>query len=204
MAERVLFVDLENVQKIDLTRVQQGSRVLLFYGENQKNLPQALVAQAQPFGKRLQWIRMSGQGRNALDFHIAYYLGRELAAHPKAECTVLSGDTGFDPLLRHLRSLGHTCSRVAVLQEPRPRVKPAAPGGDDACFARLVSLLKKDQARPARSESLASQVKSWFPKLRDAERRALLERLFAESWVRESGSSLIYHLHPADQPAVPL
>lgn len=193
MAERVLFVDLENVHKIDLTRVQSDCRVLIFFGEHQKYMPQALVVQAQPFGSRLQWIRMSGQGRNALDFHIAYYLGQELTARPKAECIVLSGDTGFDPLLRHLRSLGHKCSRVAVLEEPRPCPKPAAPVPDDR-FARLVKLLRNGTARPARSKSLASQVKSWFPKLKEAEHRALLQRLFAEVVVEDTGTSLTYHL----------
>lgn len=192
MAERVLFVDLENVQNIDLTRVQPDCRVMLFYGENQKNLPQALVAQAQPLGKRLQWIRMSGQGRNALDFHIAFYLGQELAAHPKAQCTVLSGDTGFDPLLRHLCALGHHCSRVAVLAEPKP--KPAPILTEDARFNRLVKLLRTGQGRPARSKSLASLVKASFPKLAEAEHRALLQRLFAESKVQESSGSLTYHL----------
>jgi len=190
----VLFVDLENVHKIDLTRVQPDSRVLIFFGEHQKHMPQALVVQAQPFGKRLQWIRMSGQGRNALDFHIACYLGQELAARPKAECIVLSGDAGFDPLLRHLRSLGHHCSRVAVLQEPRQRPKPEPTVPDDARFARLIKLLRNGTARPARPKSLASQVKSWFPKLGEAEHRALLQRLFSEVVVEETGRSLTYHL----------
>jgi hypothetical protein len=191
VVERVLFVDLENVQKIDLTRVQPDSRVLIFYGATQKALPEELVVQAQPFGTRLRWIKMSGHGHNALDFHIAFYLGQELAANPASECTVLSRDTGFDPLMRHLASLGHSCSRVSVLQETHPRPRPA-PDGDP--FARLVMLLRKDKALPLRPTGLAAKVKSWFPRLEDAERLALVHRLFAESLVQESGTSLSYRL----------
>jgi len=105
--EQVLFVDLENVQKLDLAAVPANSRVMIFYGITQKNLPEDLVVQAQPLGGRLKWIKISGQGPNALDFHIAFYLGQQLTRNAGSECVILSRDTGFDPLVRHLASLGH-------------------------------------------------------------------------------------------------
>ena len=80
MSDRVLLIDLENVQKADLSLAPSGARVLVFYGVTQKKLPEELVVQAQPLGTRLQWIKISGQGPNALDFHVAFYLGQELAA----------------------------------------------------------------------------------------------------------------------------
>ena len=128
----VVFVDLENVQTMDLSSVAADARVLVFYGVLQKKLPEELVVQAQPLGPRLQWIKVAGQGPNALDFHIAYYLGRELTERPNARCVILSRDTGFDPLVRHVVGLGATCSRVAVLKDvfptappkPRPPLKP--------------------------------------------------------------------------------
>lgn len=69
MTERLLLVDLENVQTMDLSHVPPDARVWVFYGVTQKKLPTELVVQAQPFGARLQWIKISGQGKNALDFH---------------------------------------------------------------------------------------------------------------------------------------
>ncbi|HWX68938.1 MAG TPA: PIN domain-containing protein, partial [Steroidobacteraceae bacterium] len=80
------MVDLENVQKVDLSQVPGDARVTIFYGVTQKKLPEELVVQAQPLGVRLKWIKISGQGPNALDFHIAYYLGQELASNPALEC----------------------------------------------------------------------------------------------------------------------
>lgn len=191
MSDRVLLIDLENVQKVDLSLVPAEARVLVFYGITQKKLPEELVVQAQPLGTRLKWIKISGQGPNALDFHIAFYLGLELAHRPTSECTVFSRDIGFDPLMRHLQTLGHSCRRVQSL-----KVAFSNPGhaADADHFTRLIALLKKDKARPAKRKGLAGKVKSWFPQLTAEMHLALVQRLFDESHVRESEKALIYAL----------
>lgn len=191
MTERVLFVDLENVQKIDLSLVPTDARVMIFYGVTQKKLPEELVVQAQPLGARLKWIKISGQGPNALDFHIAFYLGQELAKSPTSECAILSRDTGFDPLIRHLQALGHRSSRVNSLKDAFPAHERTA---DADHFTRLVTLLKKEKALPTKPKGLAGKVRSWFPRLTDGERLVLVQRLFKESRVRESGKLLTYNL----------
>jgi hypothetical protein len=190
MTDQVLFVDLENVQKVDLSLVPGDARVMIFYGITQKKLPEELVVQAQPLGPRLQWIKISGQGPNALDFHIAFYLGQELANHPTSECTILSRDTGFDPLTRHSQSLGHTCRRVTSLKDAFSVSRSAATDP----YTRLMALLKKEKARPVKRKGLAGKVKSWFPTLTEDERLALVQRLFDESRVRESEKLLAYDL----------
>jgi hypothetical protein len=93
--DRVLLVDLENVQKVDLAQVPVDAQIMIFYGITQKKLPEELVVQAQPFGPRLKWVKIAGQGPNALDFHIAFYLGQIFTNCPAAECAILSRDTGF-------------------------------------------------------------------------------------------------------------
>lgn len=190
MSERVLFVDLENVKNVDLAGIPPDARVMIFYGITQKNLPEELVVQAQPLGARLRWIKISGQGPNALDFHIAFYLGQELTSRPDSDCAILSGDTGFDPLVRHLRALGHACARVTSLDEafvarPRTSVDP---------FTRLLMLLRKEKALPTKLKGLAGKLKSWFPGLTEEERAGLVKRLVTESRVRESGKLLSYNL----------
>lgn len=188
--QQVLFVDLENVQKLDLATVPTNAQVMIFYGITQKKLPEELVVQAQPLGARLKWIKISGQGPNALDFHIAFYLGQQLTQSPKSECVILSRDTGFDPLVRHLTSLGHSCRRVTTLKDAFT-VQSAVTSDS---FSRLIALLRKEKSRPSKLRGLTGKVKSWFQKLSDEEREALLKRLFAESYVQESGASLIYSL----------
>ena len=196
MSERLLLVDLENVQTMDLSHVPTDVRVWVFYGVTQKKLPTELVVQAQPFGERLQWIKIAGQGKNALDFHIAYYLGQELTERPDAECFVLSKDTGFDTLIKHLQALGRNCRRVVNLKDALPSTvataKAAAAPADP--YQRLLTLLRKEKTLPARRKGLAGKVRSWFARLSDTERDALLERLFRESKVIESGTTLSYQL----------
>ena len=183
-------MDLENVQKLDLAAVPTNAQVMIFYGITQKKLPEELVVQAQPLGARLKWIKISGQGPNALDFHIAFYLGQQLTQNPKSECVILSRDTGFDPLVRHLTSLGNSCRRVTTLKD----AFPVQSAGTSDSFSRLIALLRKEKSRPSKLRGLTGKVKSWFQKLSDEEREALLKRLFAESYVQESGASLIYSL----------
>ena len=47
-------------------------------------MPVALVRALQAFGPDAEYIQMVGTGHNALDSHIAYYLGRLAVEHPKA------------------------------------------------------------------------------------------------------------------------
>ena len=190
MSKRVLFVDLENVQKVDLSMVPGDAHVMIFYGITQKKLPEGLVVQAQPLGGRLKWVKISGQGPNALDFHIAFYLGQEFTNSPGSKCVILSGDTGFDPLMRHLQALGRACRRVVSLKN----AFSTAQCGDVDHFARLVTLLRKEKARPSRRKGLVGKVKSWFPRLTDDARLTLMRRLFDESQVREVEKLLTYDL----------
>jgi hypothetical protein len=186
----VLFVDLENVKKVDLSLVPGDARVMIFYGLTQKKLPEELVIQAQPLGPRLQWIKIAGQGPNALDFHIAFYLGQELTKSPTSECAILSGDTGFDPLTRHLQELGRTCRRVTSLKGAFSVCRVATADH----FTRLLALLREDKARPTKLKSLTGKLKSWFPHLTEVERLTLIQRLFDESHVGESEKLLAYDL----------
>jgi hypothetical protein len=198
MSDRVLLVDLENVQTVDLSKIPEDVRVLIFYGLTQKKLPEDLVVQAQPFGTRLQWIKIAGQGPNAFDCHIAYYLGKTLTERPQAQCAVLSKDKGFDPLIRHLHGLGHSCRRVASLKDAfpaaaTPSVKAAVAQSPDD-YARLVTLLKKEKTLPVKRKGLEGKVKGWFHTLSPDERQALVQRLFDEKRVAEVGKEIKFSL----------
>lgn len=117
MSHPVILVDFENVQKVDLARIPEEAHVRIFVGASQSRVPMELVLQAQRLGSRLDWVRIDGQGSNALDFHIAFYLGEYVARSPGNTYVILSRDKGFDPLIRHMAAHGHECRRVASLDE---------------------------------------------------------------------------------------
>jgi hypothetical protein len=137
--ERGLLIDYENVQKIDLSRLADDWRVTIFVGASQKSIPFELVQGAQHLGAQVDWIKVEGSGNNALDFYIAYYLGCEFTRSPQAQYIILSNDTGFDPLIRHLKSKGFCCRRISALTEldMPERIVP------DKCESR-----PRKQARP--------------------------------------------------------
>lgn len=123
MTRKLLLVDFENVQSIDLMKVDASVQIVIFLGAEQKKLPADLVAKSQKLGSRLELKQVEGQGRNALDFHIAYHLGRALEKDPATECVILSKDKGFDPLLKSLEKEGRHCRRIESLADLK---KPAA------------------------------------------------------------------------------
>ena len=48
-------------------------------------------------GENGQYVKISGNGKNALDFHLAYYVGELATNDPEVYFHVISKDTGFDP-----------------------------------------------------------------------------------------------------------
>lgn len=120
MTKKLLLVDLENKHKVDLSPLDESFRAIIFVGANQ-NPPKASTrpTTAHRFS-RVDFLKISGAGKNALDFHIAFELGRTFETAPDTQCFVLSGDKGFEPLLSHLNANGMTCRRVENIADIVP------------------------------------------------------------------------------------
>ena len=91
---------------------QDHFRVFVFVGANQTKLPFETAAALQKLGSRAEYVKISGNGSNALDFHIAYYIGAIAATDPTAYFHIVSKDTGFDPLIQHLKTKKIFADRV--------------------------------------------------------------------------------------------
>ncbi|MDE1151981.1 MAG: PIN domain-containing protein [Micavibrio sp.] len=114
---RYLLIDFENVQKIDLSHIPGDVQIRVFMGQHQKSVSVDLVMQYQKLGSRLEWKPIEGNGKNAVDFVIAYYLGQVFDKDAKAHCAVLSHDKGFDPLMKMLEKEGKDCRRIESISE---------------------------------------------------------------------------------------
>lgn len=117
MGLEIFLIDFENVQPTGVGRLVPGTcRIMLFLGQNQNKVPVELTRALQPFGADVEYLNISGNGPNAVDFHIAFYIGYLAQKHPGAKFTIVSGDTGFDPLVRHLSgTLQVGCRRIKAL-----------------------------------------------------------------------------------------
>ncbi len=189
---KLLLVDYENVQQVELARLDEGYRVIIFVGRSQKSVPIELVTSAQKLGSRVEWQKVTGDGRNALDFFIALRLGRVLERTPRPEVVVLSKDKGFDPLLRYLNANGLKVRRVNSLSELS--VDTAAPV-QDPNLKRVVELLGKSdkRSRPRKRRTLAQAISAMFQKKlsrQDVDR--IINSLFALKLISEAHGIITY------------
>ncbi|MEY4489431.1 MAG: hypothetical protein RIQ79_1939 [Verrucomicrobiota bacterium] len=179
-----ILVDSENtpLQHADFAR-DESVELLIFIGKTQTKFPRELVLAVQAMGTRARYVEMSGSGKNALDFHLAFYLGQLSTQDPSARFFIVSKDTGFDPLVVHLAAQGTSVRRVpdaAAFQSPPPRparapaAKPApvasakavaqssTPPTETGERADYVSkrLKASPKSRPARLKTLQSTIQA--------------------------------------------
>ena len=77
MRTNFVLIDFENVQPASLAPLERdGFKVFVFVGANQTKVSVDVAAALQRLGTNAEYIRISGNGKNALDFHIAYYIGK--------------------------------------------------------------------------------------------------------------------------------
>ena len=223
MGKPYYLIDFENVQPKSLGRLQPGSAcVRIFYGENQTKVALDVARTLQPFGADGDYVPITGSGPNAVDFHIAFYIGHIAAREPGASFVIVSKDTGFDPLIRHLKGKGIACRRIADIPAPAntaPAIKAppvakkskavtvvvlpepnAAPGPKPAASAsthatKVVRFLK-GTTRPTTESALKAFIRSHLQpaKLDDAAVSAVIKSLQSNRKLAIAGTKVTYTL----------
>jgi PIN domain len=200
MNECVLLVDYENVGKIDLGDVPTNVRVLFFFGASQKTVPTAFLKAALKLGERFVPIDIEGHGKNALDFHIAFYLGEFLVAAPETRCIVLSKDKGFDPLIRHLTGRGFMVGRAATLNEafpsPAPAKQVAQPITAQTSLTDALEWLKDIQKnkRPRKRKGLVAHIYNHYGrKIPESDVQAFVDEMITTRQLSEVNGAISYH-----------
>ncbi|HRV94230.1 MAG TPA: PIN domain-containing protein [Anaerolineae bacterium] len=193
MTQKLLLVDFENVQQVDLARLDETYEIIIFVGATQKSIPIELVVNAQKLGSRIEWQRVDASGSNALDFFITCQLGRVLETSPQLHCLVLSKDKGFDPLLRHLNKIGLKCKRLNSLLELDPNATQADEANPN--YKRVVELLGKSEkkSRPRKLKTLSQHISSMFQKkINQTEIDRIIDILFANKLISETNGIITY------------
>jgi hypothetical protein len=186
-----ILVDYENVQPsaADIALVRgEDLRLAIFRGPGQMKYSADVAEAWQPLGANVSFIHCAKAGRNAVDMHIAFYLGARVATAQgdggaeRARFVIVSKDTDFDPLLMYIRAQGFDATRVSSIKaalggrgaEPKaekaraPRAAPVAKAAKAA--AAKAPVVKKAAARkaPAKPAKAAAGEKKGGP----AERKA--------------------------------
>lgn len=178
MRTNYVLIDYENVQPKNLMLLEgEHFRVKVFIGASIAKLPVELVTAMQSLGDRAEYIRIAGNGPNALDFHIAYYIGHLAVNSSDAFFHIISKDTGFDPLIAHLKDRNIFCKRSATL-DGIPILRSLIEAGKDEQVDAVVEKLKgMPKSRPQRDKTLRTMISAWFGKNLDG---ATLDRIVGE------------------------
>ncbi|WP_150911715.1 PIN domain-containing protein [Marinobacter halotolerans] len=196
MATNYVLIDFENVQPSNLEVLKQHPfKVLVFVGANQAKIPFDLAAAMQGLGDAAQYIKITGTGKNALDFHIAYYIGELAAKDSGAYFHIISRDTGFDTLIKHLKSRSIKIQRERDLAEiPVVRMSTAT-STDDMVSAIVKNLAGRGQSRPRKVKTLSNTINSLFTeKLSEHQLSSIVKDLEQRKYIKVNNGNVSYQL----------
>jgi hypothetical protein len=186
-----ILIDFESVQPKSLEQLADDyCKVIVFVGASQVKLARDLQISAQRLGSRVQQIKISGHGRNALDFHIAYYIGRLAAQEPSACFHIVSKDKGYDPLIQHLRSRKIFADRVKTISEILG-VKSNSKSSQERFV--LTRLQKLKAGKPGTVKKLTGTIASWFH-LSEPDVASLVQSLANQGYLKVAGAKITYAL----------
>lgn len=122
-----VLLDYENVQPTqDELRalVPEATNVWVFHGPHQKQVEQRFDSYADA----ITAVPISKTGKNALDFHLSFYMGYITSRNQDASIVVVANDTGYEPVLEHAKAMGfavrqHGHSRASVTAPSKVAVK---------------------------------------------------------------------------------
>jgi hypothetical protein len=191
-----VLIDYENVQPKNLEVLEQHPfEILVFVGSNQTKVSMDLALEMQKLGPRARYIQISGNGPNALDFHIAFYIGQLSERDPNCYFHIISKDTGFDPLIRHLKLKKLKVMRETDLAEiPLLRIQNNT-DTDDQILAIVKNLVGRGQSRPRRVKTLSNTINTLFSeKLNNQEMEAVLRSLEDKKYIVIKDENVSYKL----------
>jgi len=191
-----VLIDYENVQPEAMAVLnKEHFKVIVFVGANQAKVTFEVASVLQQMGERAEYIKISGNGSNALDFHVAYYIGALASKEPDAYFHIVSKDTGFDPLITHLKTRKIFACRSKDVTDI-PIVKASNSKSPSEKIAVIVADLKRRGAsRPRAVKTLTSTISSMFQKqLPEQELQSLLNELKEQGLITVAGTKVSYAL----------
>jgi hypothetical protein len=195
MKTNFVLVDYESVQPKLLSSLnQEYFRVLVFLGEHQTKILVGLAKALQHLGNRADYIIIDGNGPNALDFHIAFYIGKIVNETPDSYFHIISKDKGFDPLIKHLKSLKIFCARSEKIED-MPLFKALnSSSSSERVDAVIENLMQRGTSKPRKEKTLLSTINALFQKsLSEKELTEMLETLRTKGVISVLDGNVTYH-----------
>ncbi len=219
MKTNYILIDYESVQVRSLTLLKgEHFRVYIFLGPNNKKIPVELVLAIQELGGRAEYIILETHGTNALDFHIAYYLGILVTADPLGFFHIISKDTGFDPLIKHLRNKSIMSTRSVTIEDipclappasnknsangvaigTQQKITPSRTSVEELIKVAVSDLIKRKSSRPGNLKTLLSTIHAKCGKsIPPSDIKIVFDSLIKRGYVKITGTKVSYMLPSA-------
>lgn len=202
MRTNYILIDLENVQPKNLEILKgHDFKVVVFVGSKQAKISFDLAIAMQSLGESAEYVKIEGDGHNALDFHIAFYIGQLSSTDNNCYFHIISKDTGFDPLIKHLKTKKIYAQREKDISEiPLLKISNSKSIGErlDAIVEYLKS---RGNAKPRTVITLSNSINSLFQqKVSETELANLVEELVKRKVVVKNGKKVSYHIPENTNP----
>lgn len=138
-----VLLDYENVQPSEEElrhMVPDAGQVWVFHGPQQRQVEQRFAS----FGTNVTAVPISRTGKNALDFHLSFYVGYIASRNPASTMVVVANDKGYEPMLEHARGMG-----FVVRRQSHGPAKPVAKKAAATKVAAKKVAAKKASPAPA-------------------------------------------------------
>lgn len=177
--KKIVYVDYENMGNIKKL-VPIDGYYIFFIGSTQTSIPKSLVLATNNI--KVEWVAIEGSGKNALDFHIAYFLGKKDLESDTLHF-ILSKDTGYDPLIAFInkKAKQEIAKRIISLEDLKQQNVNNKPCEENPDYRTLLNFLNSfaKVRRPKSEAKLESFIKTQiFTKKSDTEIRKLIEELY--------------------------
>jgi len=193
-----IFVDFENVQPTSFEFPKDYPfKIIIFVGANQTKIPIELATSMQNLGHNAEYVIISGNGKNALDFHITFYLGKLYEKDPKGYFHIISKDTGFDILIKHLREKKTLINRYNDISEiPALKQSNCETLSINEKIKLIVEhLIKRGNSKPRKVETLSNTINSICARsLNSNQLDAIIKAMAKEKLIVIDGTKIAYTL----------
>ena len=191
-----ILVDFENVQPKSLKIIKDYDfRVIIFVGAQQSKIPFDLASTMQSLGDKASYIKIAGNGPNALDFHIAYYIGELASSNPGSYFHIISKDRGFDLLIKHLKDKRILISRHSKIEDI-PLLRIANTTNLTQRVDAVIEFLKsRGNSKPRKVTTLKNSINNLFlKKIEEKELEEIIQNLVKKNFISTRENKVTYTL----------
>ncbi len=205
MNNNYILIDFENVPHHDIALLHGlPYKIIIFVGASQTKIPFEMASEIQKFGSNAEYYKIEGTGHNALDFHIAFYLGRISQQDPSGHFYIVSKDKGFDPLVHHLQAKKIHAQRISGITEiPETKASNASSITIDKKIDDVIKhLIGRGQFKPTNMKTLRNDIGSFLKNRMGAkELDGLIEQLTKRGFIAvNERNKVIYKLPVGKAP----